>query len=361
MRFFFFIFIVLLNSLPLFSQNADKPYYYFTGLQAQYGFIIPHAPAIEPVSHSNPYGLEISFNRLQTSFESWKVFNHYNISGVQLGYFNFQNPEVLGSAVLLTMFSEPVWYFGKNFIFSTKGGTGLAYISKVYDPETNPTNKFFSTYIGFPLYLSAKFKYRVSPKTFLTISGSYNHISNGAIKVPNYGMNFPTLLFGLEHFQIPVPDLNSIYTKEKNKKINSQYIIFQLLTGYKVVYNEPQFAIGLSSRYTWQVRPRYALNSGAELIMDQGIKKMIEIDNLDVDYKRFAITAGQELILGKVFFTMYFGFYLYAPYEPYKPVYEKYELSYKITPQFSTGFYLKAHTKDAELMGVHFNYLLRIK
>jgi hypothetical protein len=361
MKFIILISFIFLNSLSLFSQKADTSYYYFTGFQAQYGLILPHAPAIEPVSHTNPYGFDLSINRLHTNYESWKVFNHFNISGFQLSYINFQNPDVLGEAVLLTMFSEPVWYLGRNFVFSAKGGTGLAYISKVYDDVNNPTNKFFSTHFSFPLYLQVKFKYRISQKTFLTLSGSYNHISNGAVKVPNYGMNFPTMLLGIEHFQMPLPDLNGLYTKDRNKKVSGQYLIFQLLTGYKVVYSEPQYAIGLSTRYTWQIRQRYALNAGAELIMDQGIKKMIEIENLSVDYKRFAITAGQDLILGKVYFTMYFGYYLYSPYKAYKPVYEKYELSYKITPQFSTGFYLKAHTKDAELMGLQFNYLLRIK
>lgn len=361
MKFIFLFSFVFLNSSVLFSQRADTSYYYFTGFQTHYGFIIPHAPAIEPVSHTNPYGFDLSFNRLHTNYESWKVFNHYNISGLQLSYFNFQNPEVLGGAVLLTMFSEPVWYFGKNFVFSAKGGTGLAYISKVYDALSNPTNKFFSTHFSFPLCLQARFKYRLGQKTWITFSGSYNHISNGAIKVPNYGMNYPTMLLGIEHFQLPVQDLNGLYTKDRDKKVSGQYLNFQLLTGYKVVYSEPQYAIGFSSRYTWQIRQRYALNAGAELIMDQGIKKMIEIGNLDVDYKRFAVTAGQDLILGKVNFTMYFGYYLYAPYKALKPLYEKYELYYKLTPSFSAGFYLKAHTKDAELMGLQFNYMFRIK
>ena len=35
-------------------------------------------------------------------------------------------------------------------------------------------------------------------------------------------------------------------------------------------------------------------------------------------------------MLGKVIFTQYFGFYLYSPYKARNPLYQKYELAYKI-------------------------------
>jgi len=353
--------LIVIFSLPgliLFSQKSDN--HHFTGLQAHYGFIIPHTSAIEAASHSKPYGLEISFGRLSSSFESWKVFHHYNMSGIQLGYFNFQNPSVTGCAYTLTFFTEPVLSRGEKWIFSVKAGAGFSWQTKLYDYRTDSLNKFFSTHISFPIYLSARFKYRLSPRTFFTLSGNYNHISNGAMKVPNMGMNFPTLSIGVEQFFRSFPEFDEKYTSEGNSRISEHYILFQVLAGYKSVWGEPTRTAGLSARYTWKLRTFYALNGGAEMIFDGGVRKMVEIQSMNVDYKRFAITAGQDFFLGKISFTQYLGVYLYSPYKARQPVYQKYELAYRMK-DFLAGVYLKAHTSEAELFGFSLNYILRLR
>jgi hypothetical protein len=359
MRFAILIVLLFLRSLSIFSQKSDSSVYSFLGFQAHYGFIIPHSPAIEPVSHTNPFGFELSINKLKTSFESWKVFNHYNISGIQAGYFNFQNPEIVGSAYILTVFTEPILSHGNRFLFSIKGGAGISYLTKIYDPETNQTNMFFSSHLGFPLYLRARLRCRISDKTYLTLSGSYNHISNGAVKIPNYGINFPTVSIGIEYFQKPLPQLNNVYTPERHKKMSDQYLVIQALTGYKYVYGGPTYAFGLHTRFTRQIRPKYALNGGAEIILNGGVKKMIEIEDLDLDYKRVALTVGQDFIFGKVILTQYFGFYIYAPYKAESFVYEKYELSYSFSRHIITGVFLQAYASHAELLGLSFNYVIR--
>ena len=355
----FFALLFLSYSLP--AQKADSSVYSFWGFQAHYGFIIPHSIAIEPVSHTNPIGFEISINKLKTSFRSWKIFDHYNISGIQAGYFNFQNPEIVGSTFTLTLFTEPIINYGDRYIFSLKAGIGISYQTKIYDPETNELNQFFSTGIAFPLYIRARFKYMICEKTFLTLSGSYNHISNGAIKTPNYGINFPTVSLGIEYFQKPIPKLGRVYIDERNKKLSDQYFIIQVLSGYKEVYGEPVYAFGLHTRYTRQIRTRYALNAGAEIILDGGEKRLIEIRDPGHDYKRIALTAGQDFIFGKVIFTQYFGFYVYSPYKAENLVYQKYELTYKFNPKVSAGIFLQAYTSHAVLTGLCINYIFRKK
>lgn len=361
MRYSIFIVFLFLQNIIAFSQTGDTTTYYFEGFHAHYGFIIPHTEKVEPVSHTRPYGIEISLNRLRTSYESWKVFNHYNISGVQLSYFNFQNPGIVGSAFALTIFTEPILSKGEKWLFSIKAGTGLSYQTRLYDPDKNPLNTFFSTRISFPLYLMARFKYRLNGNFYLTLSGSYNHISNGAINIPNCGINFPTLLFGIEHFQKPLPKLENVYKPSRNKNISNRYLIIQTLTGYKIVYGERVYAAGLHSRFTWQIRTHYSLNAGAEIILDGGVRRMIEIENRKLDYKRAAITAGQDLLFGKVSFTQYVGYYVYTPYKARNSIYQKYELSYRIHPEIMVGVFLKAHSSDAELAGLTLSYIIRYK
>jgi hypothetical protein len=358
------IIILFLLNRSICLANPDTIPHLFTGFQAHYGFIIPHSQAIEPVSHTKPFGFEIDLNRINTSFRSWSVFNAYWISGVQAGYFNFQNPGVLGGAFVLTAFAEPVLSCGRNHIVSVRGGGGISYQTKIYDQVENPLNQFFCTRISFPLYVSVKFKYRLSAKTFITLSGNYNHISNGGIKQPNYGMNFPTVSMGIEYFPNSIPDLSRKFSSNLVVQKPGIFYLIQVLSCYKVldktdIYPEKAaFVFGLHARIAKQIRTYYALNAGAELILDGSIKETIKRENLPVDYKRFALTAGQDFLLGKMIFTQYLGFYIYSPYKAKNTVYQKYELACKVLPNLLLGVYLKAHTSDAELMGINVSCLL---
>jgi hypothetical protein len=355
---------LICSSIVSVAQYTDTVPHHFAGFEMHYGFIIPHSEVIEPVSHSNPVGIEIDFERLNTTYEKWKVFNAYWISGIKAGYFDFQNPKILGGAFVFTAFAEPVLNHGKRHIISLRTGAGLSWHTKIYDAVENPTNQFFCTRISFPLYLSVRFRYRLTGRTFLTFSGNYNHISNGGIKQPNYGMNFPTLSAGIESFREPVPALSKEYSRNREVGRKTISLVIQALTAYKVVDKtdlfpeKATFTFGLHSRVERQLTNFYSLNVGAEFIWDGGIKESIRRENIGVDYRRFALTAGQNFLFGKVIFTQYFGFYLYSPYKAKNTVYQKYELGFKVNQHLRVGVYLKAHTSDAELMGLNISAVM---
>jgi hypothetical protein len=358
----FFIFVFLYQ--PIITVRADTIPSVFTGFQAHYGFIIPHSKAIEPVSHTNPYGFELSFNKLHTSFNRWQVFNAYWISGIQAGYFNFQNRDILGSIFDITFFAEPVVSHRRNYFLSIRGGTGISYHTRFYDKLENPLNRFFSTSLNFPLFVDVRFKYRLADRTYFTISGCYNHISNGGFKQPNKGMNFPTLALSVERFHRVVPDLDHNYASGLVVPKPGVSMLIQAILAVKILEEaggfpeKRAFIYGFHFRVSKQIRTYYALNLGSEMIFDDYIRETIKREQTGLDYKRFAITAGQDFLLGEVIFTQYLGFYIYSPYKARNSIYQKYELAYKFKPNLMAGVYLKAHLQVAEMMGLSFSYFL---
>lgn len=351
----FWISLLLLEGLVARAQKNT----FFLGTQAHYGFIIAHTDAIEPVSHTNPAGIELDLNWLHTSYDSWKVFRHYNVSGIQLAYFNYGNPEIVGKSYLFSFYTEPILKRTDRYMFSVRAGAGFSYQTKVFDFVTDTLNKFFSTRLAFPLYLSARLSYRLTPELYLTASVCYNHISNGAVKIPNYGINFPTAAFGLEYFPKQLPAFSHGYTATASDRMRQTYLLFQLTEGYKWVYGEATWSYGAAIRYGMQLRNYYALNAGAELLFDGSVKKMREVEERYFDYKRFGLTFGQDFILGKITFSQMLGVYLYCPYKAKHPVYQKYELSYKVIKPLNAGIYLKAHTSDADMFGFMVNVYFR--
>ena len=344
------------------SENDSLSFVYF-GLLTHYGFIIPHSQSIRDISHTNPFGVELSRNKLHTSQGKWQVFNSYWISGLELRYFNYQNPDILGGVFDFSVYAEPVVDFGKKYLFTIRGGAGLSYHTRIYDPVENPRNMFFSSRFNFPLFVDARFKYRFGERTILTLSACYNHISNGGIKQPNKGMNFPTMAIGIERYQKEFPALHKNFLAEAVNRRKMPYFLFQGLTSVKVLEaydQQPEQAAliyGFQARYVQPLGIFYALNAGFEMIFDGYLKEMIQREQKEVDYKRFALTFGQDFMLSKVVFTQHLGVYLYSPSKARNAVYQKYELAYRINERFMAGVFLKAHLHVAELMGVNLSLI----
>jgi hypothetical protein len=355
--------LILLLDHEICPAQKDSLIHKLTGFQAHYGFIIPHSESIKDISDSNPYGFDLNFMRLNTSFKSWSVFSSFWFSGLQAGYFNFQNPDVLGSAFVLTAFAEPVIVNRNRFLFTLLAGGGLAFLTKIYDETDNPRNLFFCTSISFPVYVAARARYRIAPQMNLTLSGFYNHISNGGIKQPNLGMNFPTIAIGIEYLREPFTIERKPYRIDDVDLYKGWYYRGQILASYKVVDKTEVYpdkgalVSGLNLGAFRRFGLHYAIGFGAEYVNDRAVKEIIRRDGLDVDNKRVALILGQDFHFGKVIFSQHFGFYIYSPYKAEDPVYQLYGIGIRLHQRVMTGVFMKAHRHRADFMGITLSYL----
>jgi len=343
------------------KAESDTTRHIFLGMHGQYGFIIPHSVVIEPVSHSYPRGILFDIGFMNKSYNSWKVFNTFWTAGIQAGYYSFDNPDTLGGAYIFTVFAEPVLLSGNRFLISVRSGIGMSYHTKIYDELTNPLNQFFCTRISFPIYAALRFKYRIWPNVHLTLSGFYNHISNGGVKQPNYGMNYPVIALGLDYYSPPF-SAGRVYLADTKVKGPDFCIMTGILSAYKVVdrteiYPEKgTISYGFYARGMKMLKTWYSVNIGAEMIADNAIREIVKREGSGLDHKRVAVTAGQDFHFGRVIFTQYLGFYVYCPYKARNTVYQKYELFYRFNQNISAGFFMKAHTHEAELIGLCVNF-----
>jgi hypothetical protein len=350
----------------LYGQREAPTIYNSVGGEGHYGFILRHSTKISGVSHTKPVGVTAGAGRINTSLESWKVFNAFWFRGFEAGYFDYRYPDVLGGVFSFIVFAEPVINHGKNHLFTIRGGIGPTCHTIIYDSVANPLNLFFATRMSFRLFLSARFSYRLSDNLILGLSGNYNHISNGGVKQPNLGMNFPTASVGLHYFPGGFPVLTRAYSNDLVVRPGIAWTI-QALSSYRVLdktENYPEkglFSFGVRASASKQLSRYYALNAGAEVISDYAIKETIRRSNLDKDFRRAAVTLGQDFLFGQTIFTQYFGIYVYSPYKAMNRTYQKYELSYRINENLFAGVFLKAHAHVAELMGVQFGYVFSNK
>lgn len=340
------------SSFVLGQETAER--YPFVGMRSQYGFIIKHSKSLEKIANSNPWGVEIDFGWHHSSERTWQYCFCYPRSGFMLSYYNFSNPEVLGNGYGITPYIEPFLSADRNLSVSWRGGLGLIYLNNVYHPVNNPTNQFFSTPISFLAMVSINLNYRIDDKLNVKISGYYNHISNGSVKQPNKGINYPMASIGIDYlFDQPTFPLRK---KEDYSIVDRKEstIRFSPLFTLKEISKEDgkQFPVfGFASNYSYLVGRMSALSAGVDWVWDGSVSELIKQQELEnKNPNRLALTFGHELLIGKVNFYQQLGVYLYSPYKAIDPVYQRYGIEYFIKPKLSFGLNLKAHRHVADFI-----------
>lgn len=329
------------------------------GIRGHYGFIIPHSKQIEELSYAYPWGVEGEIAWHLMGENTWRYCYCYPRTGFGLFYVNFDNPEILGYSLALYPFIEPYIRAEKKLSLSFRFGIGPAYVSKHFDPETNPDNFFFSSHLSFIVQLSLAFHYRINEHFTTRLGINYNHISNGGIKEPNVGMNYPTLNLGLDYsFREAVFTERSKQSGKDLYERKCWFDAYLLGTAKNAEKGEDQLyaVIGAGIYYNYLFGRIIAASAGTELISDFSIKEKIErvyAGNPEVappDHKRAAALLGIDVLFGRFSFIYQWGIYYYEPYPARNRAYQRYGLNFRFSRKLYTGVNIKAHGHVADLM-----------
>ncbi len=358
-KYFLILFLLVINYLNLSGQDNLKNPVSFA-IKPQYGIILPHSSKVEHLTHTNPYGLEIDYSWFLLKDKNWQQCNCYSKAGISFLYVNYDNPEIVGSSYNLTGFAEPFFIRLNRFLFSARMGFGVSYLDKIYDSEDNPENTFFSTHLSFIVHIDINAYYQLSSKYSLMSYAKYNHISNGGVEQPNYGMNFPMFGLGLIYY----PSGKVIFPDREKQEFVSKYFFNIYTFGMikKIKENEyfPEettYVFGLYGLAGRTISKVNGFSVGVEYINDGGAKEEILRKGLSDDHQKVSGLIGHHLLLGKFDFSQYWGTYIYAPYKPYN-FYQRYSLSYKFTRHILGGVTMKVYGDVADsfhiLLGLSF-------
>lgn len=327
------------------------------GSQLHYGFIVPHSRVFRPISQTNPWGVEVNVSKLSVTEKAWNVCNCYANVGLAFNYFNYQNPQILGNSYNLILYGEPFLSYTDPFFLKLKGGMGITYLDQVYDEADNPENVFYSAPISFILLLNVSLNYSINKKTFFKLAANYNHISNGGYKLPNKGINFPTVSAGIEYYldgAVPVPRTRN-YDQDEEKWI--KYI--RLFGNMRTVSAEGQFdeARELMAGIETGIIRRVSKINGLMVTLEASYDGYYKEKNIrrggSYDHHVVSLLGGHTFIFGRFYLSQQFAYYLYRPYPANEhSFFQSYAVHYRLGKAFSIGGSLKAHAQVAEYMDI---------
>ena len=172
------------------AQHTTNKGLFQVGAKWHRGFIIRHSRELIDVSRARPFGLELNAHWLLNGEKHVRQNGLIAKRGFAVYWTHFDNPAVLGQSVAVVPYVEPLILPWRRLYGSFQLGLGAAYVSKVYDESTNPTNLFFSLPLNFWVLLNTHVYFKINKRWQSSCGFNYNHISNGGMKNPNKGMNF---------------------------------------------------------------------------------------------------------------------------------------------------------------------------
>ena len=236
----------------------------------------------------------------------------------------------------------------KRFQFDYSWGVGLSF-------WPNSGNRFISTPITVHLTLDFGPAFRLSENWDCYIRAVFSHASNGAIFVPNKGVNVLGGQVGVRYYPKGRAELIEESNDSVFRKSNTVYILDGIgfyestaIDNLRCIGNT--FQIGYARRF----HPCFRYGGGIDFLYSGENRAMYAVNGaLDrfkaIDYFGLAPFVSFDLLYGDLVFHFAFARYIWQPAEylpkGYKKYYERLALHYHFGPQkrFFVGAGMKVH------------------
>jgi len=245
---------------------------------------------------------------------------------------------------------------------------GLGYATKPFHLEENTYNMVFSTHLNIYIGLGLSMDYRLSDQFSVTASGDLTHMSNGAAKKPNHGINVLTASIGAKyHFN---KNLTPQITKVEPPKSNERelLIVGSMGRSQSSAFNpEKYWNASINLNYIWHLNDKRGIGIGLDQIYSEAIPyAWEEFENFE-DQKTYSVNdylitglfASYNVYLGKTNLFANLGVYLFHNIDPPQPVYPRLGIRYSVLPNLIANFSVKASFFRSEFLEFGVGYRIR--
>lgn len=334
------------------TKTAAPASAFIFGAYAQGALIIDHASVASRLAAAHPTGFELNVQRLTTGAAPWHRWYKYPKVGLALVYYDYHSP-ALGRSYAASVYLSKALVRTARHDLSFRLGTGLAYFTQHYNPDTNPENVYIGAPLNATLQMRLEYDVAISEHLGMLLALALNHYSNGATAYPNFGLNLPTLLVGINYYQArraprasgpdPMPaDVGHYFSnfstslgyRQREGDPNPYLVNSVTLAAGRRLNRKNNVLLGLEGFYDRSLRADLRASATGEL----------------PDVKKASAFAGHELLFGRLALVTHLGLYFYSPYKSSPVYYERVGLKYQCTNRLFVALDLKAYGGVAEVV-----------
>lgn len=288
-----------------------------------YGWTLDHHIEMTPYNRHYP-SFEFSVMKATYGRTRWEYMYNYPFIGLSYWYSGLGNTQVLGSAHAIFPFISFPLMKENNFNFYFRLGVGLGYLTSPYQRYKNYRNLAIGSHINGAVNLNIEARWRMSEKFMAAFGISLMHFSNGSIKTPNYGLNYPSVNLAVayrlskENSYMRRKLLPELYPFEFDGK---KSLLLDFNAGFGV--KDMQSTLGIGNRYfigtfygnlLKPVSYKSRLGIGFDLSYDGSDVKILEIKGIipknQVQIVKTEINVAYEIGFSQMSIMLNLGSYL---------------------------------------------------
>lgn len=310
--------------------------------------------------------------------ENERVFN-YPLWGLGCKVLDFNNLNEIGIPVAVYGFVDWPVFRGSKYFINAEMGFGLSFNWHSFNPLTNKFNIALGLGQAFMSDAGFTFNYELSEHIDLLAGVNFTHYSNGAIKMPNYGINSYAPKIGLKYNFFKKPE----FVNKKIDKYNpGNEIIISTFAGIKNIifdsintniaekYEGVFFPVyGISALFNRQITRMSKIGAGFTLNVNDAINAQIKVDNnelIDVDAPflnqiQLSVYPSYTFCVDKISIVLQPAFYIYRKTSKNQsPVFhQRISINYQITNNIFAGITLRDYSMHADFVEWTIGYRLK--
>ena len=354
---------LLLSCIALKAQQEESKWLSAT---SHYGFIIPHSVGMEYLINGHTRGGETSLYKTTGGKHKWeRDYNNPDI-GISVLYLFLANPSQLGFGLGIHPYVNFPLIKGKHSGLKFKAATSVGYLSKIFDPVNNFKNIAIGSHLNGFVNLRLNAYHDLGKDLRIEYGIGLSHFSNGAYKMPNLGINIPTLALGLAYKcssqKVSLPEM-------VNDSLKSNYEVVCVAGGCKAEVPPPlhnnYLAFTFSSSIDWVKLTKHRFLIGAELGYNGGNAERLEentpLMKTRADLLQEGIKLGYAFRIGQLELPLEFGYYLHTLCKSNGMYFHRIGLRYYMTNNILLNLTLKTHWAVADYWEFGVGYRFRKK
>jgi hypothetical protein len=336
-----------------------------------YGFIANHHIGMEIYDSHFP-SIEVNLGKATYGQKFWEQMYNYPTIGLSFYHSGLGVSPYLGTVNAVFPYINFPIIKSKKLIWGFRLGAGIGYLSKKFDRLDNYKHLAIGSHFNFAGNLLFDLQCQLNDNYYFSADIGLIHFSNGSLKLPNYGLNVPSISVGLIRFfeKQNTPIQQRLYDPVKPFDYDVYRIIefnFTGVVGFKnldALYGQNYFVLSLFGDVFKLVSYKSKFGFGFDFSYDASDYTILEKNHVIVDNKLSLVKPGlniaYELALGKLAFDFNYGMYLGGKDQSDGSVYQKASLKYDLSKHLYANITLKVHWGRADFIGWGLGYKFKL-
>lgn len=346
----------LITSMGLYGQQAD----FSIGARAGYGYLIAHHDNLKRMVDGHIPSIELFYERVVSGKREWHHTYKSPSWGVAFLAADLRAPE-LGNAFRLTPYLLLPLTLNDNQSLDLRFGWGLGAVTHPFEKESNYKGHAIGSTFNVHMLLALEYR-RHFGRTCLGVGLGIDHLSNGAFRVPNLGINLPAVQFSVRQGfgTRAVPDtVRAEIVADRSTRI----------MGYATVGVKETFPVNSGKHMTYALviagmKPmgkKIAIEGGLDVFHNTSLEQRALEDGQEPPgtLTQVGVHVGGGLLLNRLTIVWQAGAYVFNVFNEDGAVFNRVGFRHALGRKWLVNFTLKTHLATADHFELGFGYRFR--